>query len=344
MILTALTACDNVDWGGATMELRPPPPKDTTGVADDPDADAEPVLPEGPVLFVVRRVVREGAEDPTRPPTLVPVAEIASDSLRALPFDDDGFRSLFLREILAAGREFVLFAGGTRVGTFVAGEDNISAAEYCAPRPGVLGTVELASAATGIREFVALERNAAQGLPRGPYRTLESNLAQRNATVNIAGELIPQVGAEWPTSLPVARRDLRVLPMGPGGPAVAATFLFRDQMEVAEPSTGTYALFILAEETADVEGGFAPSFVWYREARRDGKGIPRILQQLDWDGDGQTELLLEVLGARSRWFAALDRPGSEWERVFQDPCGTAEQQAPSPPPGGQQAPSPPPGG
>lgn len=335
MILTALTACDNVEWGGVTMELRPPPPRDTTELGEGADDDRGPVLPEGPVLFVVRRAMTpQGSEDATRPPTLVPVAEVSGDSLRVIPFDDDGFRALFVREILAAGREFVLFAGGTRVGTFVAGEENVSADGYCQPRPGVHGVVELVSAATGIREFVALDREAAAGLPTGPYRTLESNVVQRNATVTLAGELIPQIGAQWPSSLPVARRDLRILPMGSGGPAVAATFLFRDQMEVAEPSDGTYALFILAEEQAGSESGYAPSFVWYREARRDGKGIPRVFQQLDWDGDGQTELLLEVLGARSRWFAALDRPGAEWERVFQDPCGTAERQAPSPPPGG----------
>lgn len=332
VILTTLPACDNVDWGGVSMALRSPPPKDTTELAGGAEGETGPTLPEGDVLFVVRRPApAQGQETPAGPPTLTPVAEISGDSLRPLSFEDDGFRSLFIREALGAGREFALFAGGTRVGTFAAGEENFSAEDYCSPRPGVRGVVELSPEAAEVREFLALEREAAEGIARGAYRSLESNLAQRNATVTIAAEVIPQVGAQWPTSLPVARRDLQILPMASGGDAVAATFLFRDELAVGEPSDGTYALFVLAEAQAGTETGYGSSFVWYREARRDGKGAPRVFGQLDWDGDGQSELLLEVLGARNRWFAALDRPGAEWERVYQDPCGTAEQQAPSPP-------------
>lgn len=334
VILTALPACDNVEWGGVSWQLRSPPATDTSGVADSVGGETGPTLPEGDVLFVVRQPppAEEGQEPP--PATLYPVAEISGDSLRPLSFDDDQFRALFVREMLGADREFALFAGGRRVGTFAAGEENVTRADDCAPRPGVQGIVELSPGAAGVREFLALEREAASGFTRSSYRRLESNLAQRNATVNIAGEVIPQVGAQWPTSLPVARRDLQILSMEPGGIAVASTFLFRDQMAVAEPSDGTYALFILAEEQAGTDTGYGSSFVWYREARRDGKGVPRVFGQLDWDGDGQSEILLEVLGARSRWFAALDRPGGEWERIYQDPCGTAERQAPSPPPGG----------
>lgn len=330
MILTAVSACDNVEWGGVTMELQPPPPKDTTEGPGEEVEDGVPTLPEGDVLFLVRREAPpEGEEGPVTS-TLIPVAEIGGDSLAPLPFHDQGFRALLVREMLPADREFAIFAGGRRVGTFVAGPENFSAEDYCAPRPAVRGVVELAPGVSGISHFLALSNEAASGFSRGSYQPAESNLAQRNATVDIAAELIPQIGAQWPTSLPVARRDLQIFRTD-SGELVASTFLFRDQMEVAEPSDETYALFLLAEEQGE---GYGSAFVWYREARRDGKGIPRVLGHLDWDRDGQGELLLEVLGARTRWFAALDRPGAEWERIYQDPCGTPEQQAPSPPPGG----------
>ncbi|HZD06402.1 MAG TPA: hypothetical protein VE173_15935, partial [Longimicrobiales bacterium] len=55
----------------------------------------------------------------------------------------------------------------------------------------------------------------------------------------------------------------------------------------------------------------------------DGKGVPLFWEQMDWNGDGEPEILLQVLGAESRWTAAVVRRGGRWERIFQDPCGTS---------------------
>jgi hypothetical protein len=45
---------------------------------------------------------------------------------------------------------------------------------------------------------------------------------------------------------------------------------------------------------------------------------------MDWDGDGEEEILLEVFGADARWWAALDRENGAWSIAFQDPCGALE--------------------
>ena len=48
--------------------------------------------------------------------------------------------------------------------------------------------------------------------------------------------------------------------------------------------------------------------------------------------DGKTELLLEVMGERSRWMAIVEELDNEWTRTFEDACGAAAAPAPDPPP------------
>jgi hypothetical protein len=45
---------------------------------------------------------------------------------------------------------------------------------------------------------------------------------------------------------------------------------------------------------------------------------------MDWDGDGDSEVLLEVLGDESRWFAGLAQRNDSWVRTFEDPCGRTD--------------------
>ncbi|MSR35718.1 MAG: hypothetical protein EXR95_03595, partial [Gemmatimonadetes bacterium] len=76
-IVISATACDNVDWGGLSMHLVPPPAarigagSDTAQVSEE---DGSFTLPKGPVLYMGRR-------DSTGV-HLVPVAEIAGDSMK----------------------------------------------------------------------------------------------------------------------------------------------------------------------------------------------------------------------------------------------------------------------
>jgi hypothetical protein len=315
VILSAVSACDNVEWGGAEVRLESPPPSPVTASEPAESVDpgpADPVLPESPVLFMGYR--DDGGT------SLVPVGVIEGDSLAALPDEEDmpGFEAAFVRERMAPGTEFVLFAEGTRVGTLTAREHGVRE-DFCRTKPSVSGPVELVPEAMSARRFLALRREDAGGRVHGEYGVTPDDRAQWVASLELAGQTIPRVGARWPQSLAGIRQELRAFRLGAEGPrAFAVTFTYRDQLAIREASPDSYALFLVGVSDGTA---YRPAYVWYREAAREGRGVPRFFSRMDWDGDGETEILLEVLGEASRWTAAVDRVGGEWRRVWQDPCG-----------------------
>ena len=66
---------------------------------------------------------------------------------------------------------------------------------------------------------------------------------------------------------------------------------------------------------------FNLAYSWYRPVASSGKGAPRFFSRLDWDGDGDEEILLEILGEDRRWFAALNRISDGWVLTYEAPCG-----------------------
>ena len=115
------------------------------------------------------------------------------------------------------------------------------------------------------------------------------------------------------------KRPCRLVYMDEEEPAIAATFLFQDRLTVSPTvGEGAYALFLLGTVGPQ---GYRRAFTWYHRAEDGGKGVPRYFNHLDWDGDGRSEVLLDVLGAERRWFAGLARSGAQWTRSFQDACG-----------------------
>jgi len=80
-------------------------------------------------------------------------------------------------------------------------------------------------------------------------------------------------------------------------------------------------MMMVAEPGQD---GYENRFTWYRRADIDGKGAPAVVDHMDWDGDGDSELLLRVHGETTQWFAALDRNGSAgWSLSYEDSCRPA---------------------
>jgi len=314
-ILISATACDNVEWGGVDFRLLPPPeaavsPSDSI-VAE---GEAEIELPTRPVLYLASR--DSGGL------TLVPVGEILRDSIRGFPTDDEapGYRGDFARVLMPKGSRFTLFSAGARVGTFTVAEVGTDDS-FCTARPRALGYTELVPSAAEATRFLALPEEAAAGRDYTPYQPSENDRAQREAAIAAAARVIPEVGATPPAGdLINARADLMAFPLATGGSAVTSTFVYRD-MGFVQPATPTsYSIFVLA--TGEGEQ-YTPAFSWYRDAGREGKGVPIYYQHLDWDGDGETEVLLEVRGERSRWNATVERKGNEWRRTFEDSCGAA---------------------
>ena len=320
-IVISTTGCDNVEWGGVDVHFVRAPAALVGSVPDSLAGKEEPgsfTLPKGAVLYM-------GTRDSTGV-SLVPVGEIQRDSL--LQFRSErsapGYRAAFARELMAAGNRFTLFSAGARVGTFTVREVDTDQS-VCTPRPRATGVTELVPGAAEATRFLAIPEEFAKEIDYAAYQPLESDRVQRDAAINLAGAVIPQLGATSPTSMIEARADFAVANMD-GSPAVSTTFVFRDQLAIQPAQPTSYSLYLLATP----EGAtYKTAYVWYREAAREGKGVPRYFQEMDWDGDGKTELLLDVMGERSHWPAVVEERGNEWTRTFEDICGVAKA-APAP--------------
>jgi hypothetical protein len=319
-IVIAASGCDNVSWGG--IDLRLEGPSDDTTLARGDTArgpgDLDPAAALGPLLYA-------GARSGDRV-EVVPVAEITGAGLRPLPSGPEGeeLDRQIIQGRLRHGRELILFHQGVRVGALVVDDTGMERDTYCQSRPWASGPLILLPGAFAAERFLALER--AEGIfhPFGPFRELSSEYDQRVASLNLGSEAVTLVGAPWPPSLLDIRQDLQILDLTGGeAPAVMATFLHRDQLQVGPAPDDAYALLVLGEPTGP---RFDLTYVWYRPVSTEGKGAPRYFSRMDWDGDGQEEVLLEVLGADRRWFAAIDRAPEGWQTVFQDPCGTPGSQ------------------
>lgn len=311
VILVGAAACDNVAFDGMEIDVVPPPPTVDKSSSDAAEADEGPVNVDEPILLAGER---DGARA-----TLTLVGEIHGDLVR--PFPDPAFvtDSARLAALVAPGSEWILFSEGVRVGrmfTDFAGTAN----GYCGARATVTGTVELVPSAAAAVRLMALSAADAGDRAYGEYQELQHVYDQRVASLEIAQEAIPQYGATWPRQGVLdARKHIQAFDLaGPGGPFVAATFLYQDELAVVPPGQGAYALFVLGEQVGAEQRGV---YTWYRSVDTDGKGAPRYFDHLDWDGDGSDEVLLDVLGSNRRWFAGLGRRDGAWVRTFQDACG-----------------------
>jgi hypothetical protein len=173
------------------------------------------------------------------------------------------------------------------------------------------------------QRFLALEKAEGRTRALRPFRVYRDQYDQRVGSLNLATSAVPRVGAPWPPSFLDIRQDLNVFPLSEGTSlAVQATFLYQDQMALGPAPPEAYSLMVLGEPVPGSGGTeFRLAYVWFRPVGPEGKGAPRFFSQLDWDGDGEAEVLLEVLGVESRWWAALDKDGGSWTLAYQDPCG-----------------------
>lgn len=324
MILLSAAGCDNVSWGGTDVTVVPPPEK-----APAPAQRAEPrpvasgivEMPEGPVLYQVS-VLGGGTGQ------LTPVAEITADSLHPLQPGQNasGFADAFIAEHLRRDAEFVLFHDGGRVGTFVVESAAFDGGTPCRPLPSAHGILELSAAGQGADEFLALER---QQVPPGIGRAEPPPVTRTMQVLGpiIAERMMRRRGASLPGDWQRAYAQVAPFPLEDGGAAFAATFLVSDTLGPGLDDQG-YSLFYIAEPR---EADYDTVYVSYRPYPESGKQAPRVIEFLDWDRDGQAELLMRVFGTADSWLEALDRGSRGWRRTFADRCnmpGTASDSAP----------------
>jgi len=240
VILTVATGCDNVAWGGVAVELNAPPVAENAAPeGDEPVEEEAPDRELGPILLA-------GTRDGSRA-TLSVVGEIHGDSLAMFPnprfLEQDSAR---IAALFTEGSDWVLFSEGVRVGRLTA-EEVGTVVETCTPRASVSGVVELIPDAAAAERFLALSAGDAAQRAYGEYAAYERDYDQGVASLNMAGDVIPRVGATWPVAGTLAsRQDIQAFQMSAvNGQAVAATFVVNDQLAIAPPGQGAYAVFVM---------------------------------------------------------------------------------------------------
>ncbi|HEX6070220.1 MAG TPA: hypothetical protein VFZ18_10360 [Longimicrobiaceae bacterium] len=309
LIVSALAACDNVQWGGSQIEIVPPPPP-ASSIAIEPDqqAFAEFGLPRGSVLFHIMRT-EDGA-------LLVPVAELSADSLRTLRrpagVSPQAYETRFRETVLPTGGQFRIFRRGAEVGTFVAQRPGPATA--CGV-PTVYGSATVVAAATDATQFLAFRDGLAPSV-RGEFTPLQITGSIRTYAAIVAERLILQNGLPRPRSWVGAQRDLEAIELTGGGhPEMVATYLVGDSLAVGPGDPQGYSVFYMADyETAR---GYSPVYTEVHDYRSDGKLAPRLVDYLNWDEQEGPEILLEVFRRGDRGYGMLRQRGGRWEKVWE---------------------------
>ena len=323
LMLTLVSACDNVDWGGADVAIVPPPPK-AAGVPVSAEDLAE-ALPEGPILFYVVPDESGGV--------MVPVGQIVGDSMLPLRAKKDIglYAGRFIAAHMRRGAEFALYRNGARVGTFVVQSATQPAANACPALPTARGTLELSSGAESIAEFLAIAKPHAPEIRRQlDYATEPARSMQVIAPI-LAERMIRARRAELPGNWQRAMVQLKPFPIANARDAgFAATFLIGDNLARGGDNLG-YSLFFLG--IPGPQFGYDTVFVKFTHYPTAGKAAPRVVDILDWNRDGQVDLLLQLYGINDTWFEAvgLSQRG-EWRGTFRDRCDqpTAQSTIPVP--------------
>lgn len=310
-MLTVVTACDNVGWGGADIAVVPPPPKAAT-LAEGTEGPAEK-LPDGPILFYV--VPNEGGG------TMVPVGQIAGDSLLPLHAQKDPglYAGRFIAANMRRGSEFALYRNGARVGTFVVQNSSLPDAKSCPALPRAQGSLELSSGAQQIPEFLAIAKPYAPEIHRQVGFDTQPNRNMQVVAPILAEKMIRARHAELPGNWQRAMAQLKPIPIAnAANPGFAATFLVGDELQIGGDNVGYSVFFVGVPAT---QFGYDTAFVSFTDYPTKGKAAPRVIDVLDWNRDGQVDLLLQVYGNADTWFEAVGRNDrGQWRRTFRDRC------------------------
>jgi hypothetical protein len=314
LIVTLLAGCDNVNWGGAQVAVVAPPPKGTaTPVAAAGPAEERP--PAGPVLYYVQ-AQGDGLG------TLIPVAEIARDTLHAVRANADWelYDQRFIANQLRQGSEFTLFRGGERAGTFVLQTAAIPPETVCPRTPRATGLLELTPGNEQVKEFLALSKTHTP--PVGKRRggpALEADRRMLQVAPILAEWLLRARRVPLPNNWSRAMAQVKPFPLaGNANPAFASTFLVGDTLGRGSGHADGYALFFIAQPAP--QAGYDTVYVDFVPYPEKGKAAPRVIDFLDWNQDGEPGLLLEVYGPQDAWFEAVGRSGGRWRRLLQTRC------------------------
>lgn len=316
LIVLLLTACDNLDWGGAEFAIVPPPAiQDQSEAGVELDEVTPETPPTGPVLYYVRTEEEEAL--------LTPIAEITPDAL--IPINPTGdweiYSQRFISQSMRQGTEFVLFHQGERAGTFVLQSAMLPEEESCPRIPHATGILELVESAREVPEFLAIAKNYA---PTGGRRRTAPSL-RPDPRISLQAAILAERAlrarnARLPNNWTTALTDLHPFPItGSADPAFAATFALRDSTSRGANPAG-YSLFLIAQPQPQV--GYDATYLLFTDyaTSEKGKAAPRVIDSLDWNRTGSTGLLLEVSTDEESWFEAVELTDGEWRHVLDTRC------------------------
>ena len=315
LILTALAACEKVEWGGADVKIvKPPPPEGGRPEAvAAPEPGTELGLPRGSVIFHVQKT---GATA-----RLTPVAEVSGDSLRTLQrpsgVSPEAYEQRFRAAVLPPNTQFVLFRRGAQVGTFTLQGD--APATACGV-PTAQGQVATVAAAAAEGEFLAFRKGLEPDVI-GEFPALQiDGLIRRYASI-VAERQVLQNGLPRPRSWPGAMRDVQALDAIRGGnQEMAATYLVGDSLGVGPADPEGWSVFYLA--AYETRTGYTPFYSEVRDYRKVPKGAPKLVDYLNWNGHGGSDVLVQVFGRDQSWYEAISQDGGRWTKVWEGrPCG-----------------------
>jgi len=313
LILTALPACDNVRWGGADVQLVPPPP--AVG-SEPPKVDAQTFsdlgLPTGTVLFHV--VKPQPAATTVQ---VIPVAEVSGDSLRSLRrpsgVSPQAYETRFRDAVFSRAGEFDLYRRGARVGTLTV--NGAGPATACGV-PTATGSVTTVAAAADAGEFLAFRKGIAPEV-KGEYSPPQITGSMNAFASIVAEKIVLQQGLPRPRGWPGAQRDMQAIEVGAGAtPEMAATYLVGDQLGVGPGEPTGWSVFYLA--SYETRAGYTPFYTETHDYRREPKAAPRLVDVLNWNSRGGPDVLVQVYGPHESYYEAIstDR-GGRWQKVWQ---------------------------
>ena len=178
--LALVAGCDNVEWGGISVELGEPEYESgAMGAAPDSLAEAAPLaMPTGPLLFHVRRT------DATGRAVIEPIVEFTADELKAVgpPRAERApeYVDEFIARYYGTDQPYTLFRGNARVGTFYVGAPAVGGSGLCLELLAE-GHVEFKAVADTLSEFLAWPRGVRVGddvLALAEYRADMLSLSQ----------------------------------------------------------------------------------------------------------------------------------------------------------------------
>lgn len=254
---------------------------------------------------------------PRETPKLAPLALIAADGLKPLELDDDGWRALD-SAYFAAGKSYSIYRNGVDLGPIeiVRGMWPADSAPLYEVRgcssvvPQALGRFQ---ANNSFEETVELVATSVPIPQKQDTRPFPANPEAQGQTLASAVAAASGIGPEDLSGLDYHARWLRT-GVGANGRTLLASYIDPNAGDLGPGAGNTAVLVLLAEDSATT---FNTSYQHAKSGESRTVEFRRLLNHLDLDGDGKSELVMEVWKyAEIPSLVVLKHDGARWNETY----------------------------